>query len=115
MMTMATKDNIFAERLESYLLGNRHQKGAILTHVCFVAVRRMTGKTKILSRYVRQYEKQAKTPYIRILEHPAVSDTVKTRLREEHARLNPLVLKREIERRITQVYAIQKRYGNRSW
>jgi len=73
----------------------------------------MTGKVKIHSRYQRHYEKRAKTPYTRILEHPAVPDTVKTRLREEHTRLNPLVLKREIERQIAKVYAVQKRYGNR--
>lgn len=80
----------------------------------FVAVRRMTGKAKVASHYRREYEKRAKTPYTRVLEHAAVSPAVKETLRAEHARLNPLVLKREIERRIATVYAVQKHYGNRS-
>jgi len=78
----------------------------------FVAVRRMIGKRKVKSKYQRQYEKTAKTPYQRILEHPAVDTAVKKRLRAEHATLNPLVLKREIDRRIKKVYDVQKRYGS---
>ena len=80
----------------------------------FVAVRRMTGKLKIKSKYLRQYEKKAKTPYVRILEHPAITEAVKAKLQTEHARLNPLILKREIERRTLKVYDVQRRYGNRS-
>ena len=80
----------------------------------FVAVRRMTGKTKVKSRYVRQYEQKAKTPYARILKHPAVDQASKETLRREHAQLNPLVLKREIDRRIKKVYDVQKRYGSRA-
>jgi hypothetical protein len=78
----------------------------------FVAVRRMTGKQKIKSKYVRQYEPKAKTPYARILEHSAVPDFVKAALKKEHEKLNPLILKREIDRRIKKVYATQQRYGN---
>lgn len=63
----------------------------------FVAVRRMTGKLKVQSQYMRQYEKKAKTPYQRILEHPTVTDAVKSKLQEEHATLNPLILKRETQ------------------
>ena len=77
----------------------------------FVAVRRTTGKEKIQSKYRRAYEKVAKTPYQRILEHPAVDDSVKERLRQEHAALNPLRLIREVEKRLRAVYDIQKRYG----
>lgn len=77
----------------------------------FVAVRRMTGKTKILSRYRREYEKTPLTPYQRILEHVALSSGVKDVLRADHGRLNPLLLKREIERRIAEVYAVQQRHG----
>jgi len=77
----------------------------------FVAVRRSTGKEKILSRYRRTYEKLPKTPYQRILEHPAVSREAKEKLDREHAELNPLVLKREIEKRLQNLYAVQKRFG----
>lgn len=79
----------------------------------FVAVRRMTGKVKIKSKYIRQYEKKAKTPYIRILEHKEVEEGAKEKLRIEHAKLNPLVLKQEIDRRISKLYAVQQEYGTR--
>lgn len=82
--------------------------------VHFVAVRRMIEKEKIGSRYRRVYEKIAKTPYQRILEHSAVDSQIKEKLRHEHAKLNPLVLKREIEKRIRKVYDIQKRHGHSS-
>lgn len=77
----------------------------------FVAVRRMTRKLKVSSTYIRKYEKTAKTPYQRILTHPKVKKVVKEKLRQQHATLNPLIMKREIERRLTKVYAIQQRYG----
>lgn len=77
----------------------------------FVTVRRTREKTKVGSKYVRWYEKVAKTPYLRILEHPAVGVVAKAKLREEHEKLNPLVLQREMEKRLRTVYDIQKRYG----
>lgn len=77
----------------------------------FVAVRRMTGKLKINSKYQRQYEKKATTPYQRILAHPQVAEVVKNKLRAEHTRLNPLVLKNEIDRRLQKVYDVQKHSG----
>lgn len=78
----------------------------------FVAVRRMLEKEKLSSRYRRVYEKIAKTPYQRILLHPAISEQTKEKLRMEHAKLNPLVMKKEIERRLIVVYDTQHRYGN---
>lgn len=77
----------------------------------FVAVRRTLEKEKIQSKYRRVYEKKAKTPYQRILEHPAVEELVKEKLRKEHTTLNPLTMKREIEKRLKAVYDVQKRYG----
>jgi hypothetical protein len=78
----------------------------------FVAVRRTLGKEKVLSKYKRRYEKTAKTPYQRIREHPAIPEEVKEKLTQEHERLNPLVLKKEIDRRLTKVYDVQKRFGS---
>lgn len=79
----------------------------------FVAVRRMIGKEKILSKYKRTYEKIPKTPYQRILEHSEVSDENKKKLRDEHEKLNPLILKKEMEKRLKKVYDIQRQYGNK--
>jgi hypothetical protein len=81
----------------------------------FVAVRRMVEKEKLSSRYRRRYEKIAKTPYQRILEHAEVSFGVKEKLRLEHAKLNPLVLKHEMEKRLQALYNVQKRYGKRRY
>ena len=77
----------------------------------FVAVRRTIRKEKVGSKYLRRFEKTAQTPYRRILEHPAVEEAIKEKLRREHEMLNPLVLKREMEKRLKAVYDTQKRYG----
>lgn len=79
----------------------------------FVAVRRMIKKERLNSRYKRTYEKIPKTPYQRILEHPVVKPEVKNHLRQEHNKLNPLILKQEIDRRLKTLYDTQRRFGNR--
>lgn len=80
----------------------------------FVAVRRLISRERVGSGYKRTYETVAKTPYQRILEHAAISEEVKMKLKNTHDTLNPLLLKREIERCITMLYATQKRYGTRA-
>lgn len=80
----------------------------------FQAVRRTVSKAKVLSRYTRTYERRGKTPYQRILEHPSVLLEAKKKLRLEHAKLNPLLLKREIDKRIARLYAVEKRHGTRA-
>ena len=77
----------------------------------FIAIRRITKKERVGSKYVRRYETTAKTPYQRILEHDAVSEEDKARLRVTHATLNPKTMVREIERLVKKVYDVQKRYG----
>ena len=77
----------------------------------FIAVRRSTGRERLGSKYRRTYEKRAQTPYQRILEHGAVTEEAKEKLRQEHHTLNPLRLRREVEKRIAALYAVQKRYG----
>ena len=79
----------------------------------FVAVRRMIQKERLNSKYKRTYEKTPKTPYQRILEHPQVLLKTKQRLTLEHAKLNPLILKRQIDLKLKNLYDTQTRYGNR--
>lgn len=74
----------------------------------FQAVRRTETKERIGAQYKRTYEKVAKTPYRRMLEHASVSDAVKEQLREEHEKLNPLLLKRELDRLIAKILKLQK-------
>src|SRR3990167_3716465 len=64
--------------------------------------------------YVRTYEKVAKTPYQRVLEHPSIDEGVKERLRKEHETLNPLILKREMDKRLTIVNNQQTRHDHRN-
>ena len=77
----------------------------------FIAVRRTLEKEKVQSKYRRTYEKTPKTPYQRILLHSTVTEEIKEKLRREHAKLNPLVMKREIEKRLQAVYDVQRHYG----
>ena len=77
----------------------------------FVAIKRMTGKEKAGSKYRRVYEMKAKTPYQRILEHSQVTHINKQTVERVHATLNPLVLKKEMEKRLKQVYDMQQRFG----
>lgn len=79
----------------------------------FKAVRRQTEKVRIGAKYVRKYEKVAKTPYQRMLDHPAVDEAIKEKLKAEHATLNPLVLKREMDRVLTLVHNQQTRHDHR--
>lgn len=83
---------------------------AYLNH--FKAVRRCILKERVGAKYVRRYEATAKTPYQRALEHPAVSDDAKAKLRAEHEKLNPLRLKRRIDTLIQKVYKQQKAARN---
>lgn len=80
----------------------------------FKAVRRQLSKERVGSKYVRKYEKVAKTPYRRVLEHPAIDETIKEKLRAEHATLNPLVLKREMDKRLELVNNQQTRHDHRT-
>lgn len=77
----------------------------------FVASRRIVSKERIGARWKVERERQAKTPYERILEKMDVNEEVKTKLRREHEILNPLIMKREIDRRLQIVFTLQKRHG----
>ena len=77
----------------------------------FVASRRIAAKERIGARWKITREKIAKTPYERVLERQDVKEEVKMKLRQEHETLNPLTMKREIERRLQVVFTLQKHRG----
>lgn len=52
------------------------------------------------SRTVRVYEPVPQTPYQRLLGSPDIEEATKTRLRQEHALLDPFELKKNIERKL---------------
>lgn len=86
--------------------------GLYLNH--FKAVRRQLSKERVGSKYVRKYEKVAKTPYQRVLEHPAIDKETKEKLKREHTTLNPLLLKQEMDRRRDIVNEQQTRHDHRN-
>lgn len=73
----------------------------------FKAVRRQLEKVRVGAKYVRRYERMAKTPYQRVLERDDVSQEVKQQLRQQHDSLNPLVLKREIDTLVHKILTLQ--------
>lgn len=77
----------------------------------FVASRKCLEKVRIGSKYKRKYD-SGKTAYQRILEHPSIDAVVKEKLKKEHEKLNPLLLKREIDKLIEEILKIQKDYEN---
>lgn len=77
----------------------------------FVASRRIVSKERIGSKWKITREKKALTPYQRVLQRSDVSEDVKTKLQQEHEKLNPLLLKREIDIRLEKVFDIQERHG----
>jgi hypothetical protein len=79
----------------------------------FKPVRRQTEKVRVGAKYVRKYERLAKTPYQRVLEHPAIEKRVKDKLRAEHATLNPAHLKKEMDRLLKLVNDQQDRHDHR--
>lgn len=65
------------------------------------------GKQRIGSRYKRSYD-APKTPYMRVLEHESIPQEVKNALYALYDTLNPLKLKQEIDRLITQIFSRQR-------
>lgn len=77
----------------------------------FVASRRVILKYEVDGKWKKKYEKVAKTPYQRVLENEHIPEEVKEKLRLEHATLNPLTMKNEIERLKKVLYDVQRKYG----
>ena len=77
----------------------------------FVASRRIIEKYEVNGKWKKRYEKVAKTPYQRVLENEHITEEVKEKLRKEHKKLNPLVMKKEIDRLKKILYDVQRKHG----
>jgi hypothetical protein len=77
----------------------------------FVASRRVIEKYEVNGKWKKKYEKVAKTPYQRVLENEHISAEVKEELKGEHEKLNPLTMRKEIERLKKVLYDTQRKYG----
>jgi hypothetical protein len=56
------------------------------------------------SRTVRVYEKQPRTPYQRLLENPQIPEATRQALRSQHAQLNPITLKKQLETKLRKFF-----------
>lgn len=77
----------------------------------FISSRKTTETIREGARYKRTYEK-AMTPYRRALAHAKIPETVKEKLRVEHAKLNPKILLKEVERLRHILYDVQRKHGS---
>lgn len=77
----------------------------------FVASRRIVSKERIGARWKVTREKKSLTPYQRVLARTDVTEEVKTKLKQAHESLNPLLLHAEIDRRLKIVFTLQERHG----
>jgi hypothetical protein len=80
---------------------------ACMIHNHFRPVRRMITKVRVGARWQRTYEKVAKTPYQRVMEHSGVSKKDKHILQALHNRMDPLemqsrlaILKHELNKKL---------------
>jgi hypothetical protein len=81
----------------------------------FVASRRVLEKIEVGGKWKKKYEKVAKTPYQRVLGNEHITEEVKNKLKREHEKLNPAVMKKEIDRLKTILYDIQKKHGTKGF
>lgn len=58
---------------------------------------KLLKREKKAGKTIKTYEKKPQTPYQRLLESPEVPEPTKTRLRAQHAELDPFTLKKNIE------------------
>jgi hypothetical protein len=72
---------------------------------------KLVKREKRGSRTIRSYQAKPQTPYQRLIESPDIEETIKTKLRQEHASLDPFDLKKSIERKLKNFFTA---FGNLS-
>jgi len=69
----------------------------------FSPARRLVAKTRINSKWVKTYD-NPRTPYQRLLDSPHIAQQAKQNLTAVHETLNPFHLKKEIEKKLRQLF-----------
>lgn len=88
---------------------NKLYRGPVRLYMNFFQpTMKLVGKERIGGRLKRTYD-VPKTPYQRVMEHPAISSQAKERLSALYQTLNPAVLKREIEEGVKELSRIANR------
>jgi len=79
----------------------------------FIPTMKCIKKEKINSKYRKKFD-QPKTPCERVLTCDEIDSKIKEKLKTEHAKLNPFELKRQIEKRLRQIFKYVKVQPNRN-
>lgn len=74
-------------------------------HNSFIPTMKLEKKERIGSRIKRVYGKP-KTPYQRVLEHPAIDKKVKLKLTQKYQTLNPVLLLKQINKLVEELLTI---------
>lgn len=69
----------------------------------FLPSQKCLEKKRIGSKYRKIYD-EPKTAYQRVLEHPAIAEDAKEKLRQKHAALNPKTLQQKIDKLRTELF-----------
>jgi hypothetical protein len=95
------------DKLEvAHLMNDLYQNELRLYHNFFKPSQKLVSKKVIGSKLVRRFDK-TQTPYQRVLLSEYVSAKAKKRLAEQFNSINPVELKRAIDRKIKAVFALQ--------
>jgi hypothetical protein len=68
---------------------------------------RLLTKQRVGASVHKHYD-QARTPYQRVLDSPAVSAADKQALHDRYLTLNPLHLREELDRRLQRLWALRR-------
>src|ERR1043166_6053257 len=68
-----------------------------------------TGKQRAVGGKVRKHYAKAQSPYDRVLSSEHVSPSSKTRLRAQRQKLNPFVLRQQIEQSLKEFFALKRK------
>lgn len=72
-------------------------------HNFFCPSVKLIDKQRVASKTIKRYD-QPKTPYQRILQSPHICESVKIRLKNQYALLNPFELRKAIERKLKNIF-----------
>ena len=70
----------------------------------FLPVLHLASKTRVDGK-VKKYD-QAQTPYQRVMDSPDVSDDVKAQLKERYLSLNPVAMRRQIDKQLDELWRL---------
>jgi hypothetical protein len=76
-----------------------------LYHNFFLPSVKLIEKKRIASKTVKRYDKP-KTPYQRVLESPDIKPSIKRALKEQYETANPFAFRKEIEKKLKEVFAL---------